>query len=82
MPLAGRRLSPADAAQGARRRSARWTRVFRFGDGVEPFVEGRGALRPGQTVEIVTPGVGDYGPPAARYPAAVERDLADHRVEV
>jgi N-methylhydantoinase B len=43
---------------------------FGFGDGVEPFVEGNGHLRAGQTVEIVTPGAGGYGPPAERVSAS------------
>jgi N-methylhydantoinase B len=38
--------------------------AFKFGGGVEPFVQGRGALRAGQIVEIVTPGAGGYGPPS------------------
>ena len=40
--------------------------AFRFGDGVEPFVGGSGRLRAGETVEIITPGAGGYGPPRAR----------------
>jgi N-methylhydantoinase B len=55
--------------------------VFRLSDGVEPFVNGAGSLRAGETVEIVTPGAGGYGPPAERDPAAVERDLADGRID-
>jgi N-methylhydantoinase B len=55
---------------------------FRFGDGVELFTKGAGRLRPGETVEIVTPGAGGYGPPAARDRAAVERDLADQRIDL
>jgi len=39
-----------------------------LGDGVEPFVSGAGRLRAGETVEIVTPGAGGYGPPAERDP--------------
>ena len=35
--------------------------AFRFGGGVEPFVNGN--LRAGQTVEIITPGAGGYGSP-------------------
>jgi N-methylhydantoinase B len=54
---------------------------FRFDDGVEPFVNGHSTLRAGQTVEIVTPGAGGYGPPAERDPATVERDLADRRID-
>jgi N-methylhydantoinase B len=37
---------------------------FRFGPGVDPFVQGNGVLRAGQIVEIITPGAGGYGPPA------------------
>ena len=37
--------------------------AFRFGGGVEPFVNGAGNLRAGQTVEIITPGAGGYGSP-------------------
>ena len=55
--------------------------AFRLSDGVEPFVNGAGSLRAGETVEIVTPGAGGYGPPAERDPAAVERDLADERID-
>jgi len=50
---------------------------FKFGEGVEPFIGGNGVLRAGQTVEIITPGAGGYGPPAERDPAASARDLAD-----
>jgi hypothetical protein len=56
--------------------------VFRFGDGVEPFVNGSGILRAGETVEIITPGAGGYGAPSERDPVAVERDLADQRVHL
>jgi N-methylhydantoinase B len=38
---------------------------FRFSPGAGPFIQGNGTLRAGETVEIVTPGVGGYGPPAA-----------------
>jgi len=48
--------------------------AFRFGDGVEPFVGGSGRLRAGETVEIITPGAGGYGPPRTG-PPAVERDV-------
>ena len=37
---------------------------FRYGEGVEPFVQGAGFLRAGQIVEIITPGAGGYGSPA------------------
>jgi N-methylhydantoinase B len=55
--------------------------AFRFGSGVEPFVNGSGRLRAGETVEIVTPGAGGYGAPSTRDPAAVARDLADRRID-
>jgi N-methylhydantoinase B len=55
--------------------------AFRFGDGVAPFVRGSGTLRTGETVEIVTPGAGGYGPPCERDPAAIARDLADGRID-
>ena len=54
---------------------------FRLGAGVEPFVNGAGSLRAGQTVEIVTPGPGGYGQPAERDPAVVESDLAEGRID-
>jgi N-methylhydantoinase B len=54
--------------------------AFSFSDGVAPFAAGRGVLRAGDTVEIVTPGAGGYGPAAERDPAAVERDIADRVV--
>ena len=37
-------------------------------------------LKPGDVVEIVTPGAGGYGPPAERDTAAVRRDLAERRI--
>jgi N-methylhydantoinase B len=55
--------------------------AFRFGDGVEPFVNGSGRLRAGQTVEIITPGAGGYGTPSERDPAAVECDVANGRID-
>ena len=35
--------------------------AFRLGPGVEPFVQGSGSLRAGDTVEVITPGAGGYG---------------------
>src|ERR1700730_9780213 len=55
--------------------------AFRFVGGVEPFVNGAGNLRAGQTVEIITPGAGGYGSPTYRDHAAVERELDDQRIE-
>jgi len=74
---AGRRLTPP-SRPGTRWRSTRRTRTFPLGGEIEPFGEGRGASFPEQIAEIGPPGTGDYAPPD---PAAVERDLADHRVE-
>jgi N-methylhydantoinase B len=74
---------------GSRLRSAPWglagglpggMGAFAFGPGVAPFDHGSGVLRRGQIVEIVTPGAGGYGPPGAREPAAVRRDIAERRV--
>jgi N-methylhydantoinase B len=56
--------------------------AFRFGDGVEQFMQGSGRLRAGETAEIITPGAGGYGPPDERDPAAVTRDLADQRIDL
>jgi N-methylhydantoinase B len=56
--------------------------AFRFGSGVEPFVQGSGTLRAGETVEIVTPGAGGYGPPSQRDPGAAERDVANRCVDL
>ena len=41
---------------------------------------GRGALAPGRSIAITTPGSGGYGDPAARDPALVRRDLAEERI--
>jgi N-methylhydantoinase B len=56
--------------------------VFEFGDRVGPFANGSGRLRAGETVEIVTPGAGGYGAPSERNAAAVERDVADGRINL
>jgi N-methylhydantoinase B len=56
--------------------------AFRFGDRVEPFVNGSGRLRAGEIVEIITPGAGGYGARSERDPAAVERDVADGRINL
>ncbi len=53
---------------------------FVFGPEVEPFHHGSGALAAGQIVEIITPGAGGYGDPAARDPAAIRRDVAEGRI--
>ncbi len=53
---------------------------FAYGPGVEGFTYGSGVLQVGQTVEIVTPGAGGYGPPGERAPDAVRRDVAERRI--
>jgi N-methylhydantoinase B len=55
---------------------------FGFSDGVEPFVGGAGRLRAGETVTVVTPGAGGYGPPNERDAVMVKRDLADQRIDL
>jgi N-methylhydantoinase B len=54
---------------------------FRFGNGAVPFERGSGPLKAGQTIEIITPGAGGYGPPAERDKQLVARDLAEGRVD-
>ncbi len=75
---------------GSRTRSAPWGFAgglpggmgrFGFGPGVAPFDHGIGVLKKGQTVEIVTPGAGGYGPPAGRSAVAVQRDIAERRID-
>jgi N-methylhydantoinase B len=46
-----------------------------------PLNHGAGMLRRGDLIEIVTSGSGGYGPPAARDPQAVARDLAEGRID-
>ena len=50
---------------------------FHYGPDVTPFQGGSGMLQPGQTVEIVTPGAGGYGPPGAHDAASAARDVAE-----
>jgi N-methylhydantoinase B len=52
---------------------------YEFGEGVA-HANGVAALRPGQTVTVVTPGGGGYGPPSARSPESVRRDIAERRI--
>jgi N-methylhydantoinase B len=75
---------------GSRLRSAPWglagglpggKGAVVLGPGVAPFQHGAGALKPGQIIEIITPGAGGYGPTAQRDPAAVARDVAEGRIE-
>ncbi len=49
--------------------------------GAQAFVRGNGALRAGETIEVVTGGSGGYGPPAARAPAAITRDIAEGAID-
>ncbi len=49
--------------------------------GAVPFDHGSGALRPGEIIEVVTAGSGGYGPPEQRDRNAVERDLAEGRLD-
>ena len=74
---------------GSRLRSAPWGLAggmpggmgrFLFSEGTAPFDHGNGTLLPGQVVEIVTPGAGGCGPPAARRVEAAERDAAEGRM--
>jgi N-methylhydantoinase B len=75
---------------GSRLKSAPWGLAgglpggrggFVFGPGVTPFDHGSGVLRPGEVVEIITPGAGGYGPPASRDPAAAAQDIAERRID-
>nr|WP_319486084.1 hydantoinase B/oxoprolinase family protein [uncultured Cohaesibacter sp.] len=50
-----------------------------FGDGRTEF-KGMADLKPGQIVEIVTPGGGGYGDPTKRTREAIERDIAEDRI--
>ncbi len=53
---------------------------FRYGAGVAAFEHGSGLLQAGETIEIVTPGAGGYGPPGERNVEAVRRDVAERRI--
>jgi N-methylhydantoinase B len=75
---------------GSRLRSAPWGLAgglpggngrFAYGPGVAPFCHGSGVLKPGQIVEVITPGAGGYGPPSSRPAAQVRRDLAEGSVD-
>lgn len=48
--------------------------------GTAPLRHGVGELRPGDSITIVTPGAGGYGPPAERDRERVRRDLRDGRI--
>jgi N-methylhydantoinase B len=73
---------------GARLRSAPWGLAgglpggrasFAFGDA--PIDHGRGPLRVGDVVTVVTAGAGGYGSPARRAPEVVERDVREGRID-
>ncbi|MCC7282936.1 MAG: hydantoinase B/oxoprolinase family protein [Acetobacteraceae bacterium] len=50
------------------------------GEGVAPFVLGRGVIGPGQTVEIAPSGGGGWGDPRRRDPALLRRDVREGKV--
>jgi N-methylhydantoinase B len=50
-------------------------------EGAAPFDHGRGPLRTGEIIDIVIAGAGGHGPPEARDPALVARDLAEGRID-
>jgi N-methylhydantoinase B len=73
---------------GSRLRSAPWGLAggmpggrAAFDFGAAPFDHGKGPLRQGDIVVIVTAGAGGYGPPSARAPDAVARDLREGRID-
>ena len=75
---------------GSRLRSAPWGLAgglpggkgrFVYGPGVAAFDHGAGVLRPGQIVEVITPGAGGYGPPSGRPTALVRRDVAERCID-
>lgn len=71
-----------DASLGALWRSSGERGALRIGDGVEPFVKGHGILRPGEPVEIVTPGAGGCGAPAERDPIGARTTRPDERIDL
>jgi N-methylhydantoinase B len=46
-----------------------------------PFDHGNGALRRGETIEVITGGSGGYGPPSERDPGAVRRDIREGAID-
>jgi len=72
---------------GARLRSAPWGLDGGLPGGKGSFISaahfdhGRGELKAGQVLEIITPGAGGYGPPSRRPHDAVRRDLAEGRMD-
>jgi N-methylhydantoinase B len=74
---------------GSRLRSAPWGLAgglpggrasFEFGGA--SIDHGRGPLRKGDIVTVVTAGAGGYGPPAQRAPEAVARDVREGRIDL
>ena len=49
--------------------------------GARPFDHGNGALRRGETIEVITGGSGGYGPPSERDPDAVRRDIREGAID-
>ncbi len=49
-------------------------------EGAAPLTRGNGFLQPGQTVSIITPGAGGYGPPRDRDRDLVRRDLREGKI--
>jgi N-methylhydantoinase B len=45
-----------------------------------PLRKGEGMFGSGDRVAVTTPGAGGYGPPRARHPDLVARDLADGKI--
>jgi N-methylhydantoinase B len=54
---------------------------IRLRGGAAPFDHGNGGLRRGEIIEVVTAGSGGYGLPAEREAEAVQRDVADGRID-
>jgi N-methylhydantoinase B len=50
------------------------------GEGVKPFVLGRGTIGPGQTIELIASGGGGYGNPRERDPEFVRQDVREGKV--
>ena len=76
-------------AHGSRRLSSPWGLFgggpggrysVDVGDGVPPLEKGNGYLSGGQSITIVTPGAGGYGPPTERGTERIECDLREERI--
>jgi N-methylhydantoinase B len=90
--MAIRRVYRADhdchvRVDGARILSAPWGLAGGLDGGLAsisasvPLNHGSGMLRRGDLIEVVTGGSGGFGPPSARDPQAVARDLAEGRID-